>query len=207
MARKKRVSKKTRQPKAKTVNRNKETVRVKTFIVERPVYIEAPTRFQRLKQKIPLYSANESRYAKAKKDDEEYGTKTKNDQTDFEDGAVEETDVEDIDSTNDEYLDDASGGEGLDSQLEEGGGEDYADIDEKEGPVHSRSNGLFDNVWWKKGILKGILAWLVIVVVFYIFDFLGLVEVVDAKRWLFFLVLLLVLGMGYQKYLSGRVAI
>jgi len=70
---------------------------------------------------------------------------------------------------------------------------------------HIRSRGLFNNIWWKKGLLKGFVLWFVIVIIFYLFDFLGMVEVIDWKRWAFFLVLLLILGMGYQKYFSGKV--
>ena len=70
--------------------------------------------------------------------------------------------------------------------------------------VHKRSHGLFKNVWWKKGLLKGFVVWLAIVIIFYIFDFLGMVEVIDWKRWFFFLVLLAVLGLAYEKFSFKR---
>jgi hypothetical protein len=90
--------------------------------------------------------------------------------------------------------------------------DDYAEepLDTEPVPTpqgHIRSNGLFDNVWWKKGLLKGVLLWIVLVVIFYLFDLLGMVEVVDPKRWAFFLVFLLVIGMAYEKFMAGRIQI
>ncbi len=73
------------------------------------------------------------------------------------------------------------------------------------GQGHSRSRGLFQNVWWKKGVMKGFVVWLVIVIIFYIFDFIGLVEVISKERWFFFLIVLLLLGMAYEKYLFGKI--
>jgi len=71
--------------------------------------------------------------------------------------------------------------------------------------AHQRSRGLFNNIWWKKGLLKGFSVWLAIVIIFYFFEIMGLVEVIDWKRWAFFLVLLVIMGMVYQKYISGKV--
>jgi hypothetical protein len=34
-----------------------------------------------------------------------------------------------------------------------------------------------------------------------------MVEVVDPKRWAFFLVFLLVIGMAYEKFMAGRIQI
>lgn len=64
-----------------------------------------------------------------------------------------------------------------------------------------RSRGLFNNPWWKKGALKGAIVWLIFVVFFYLMDFFGLVQVIDARRWGFFLVLLIILGMAWEKIL------
>lgn len=66
---------------------------------------------------------------------------------------------------------------------------------------HKRSKGLFNNPWWKKGVLKGFIVWLIFVVFFYLMDFIGLVEVIDKLRWFFFLVLLVILGMAWEKIL------
>jgi hypothetical protein len=90
--------------------------------------------------------------------------------------------------------------------------EDYAEEPLDTNPVptpqgHIRSNGLFDNVWWKKGLLKGIILWLAVVVIFYLFDVFGLVQVIDWKRWAFFLVFLAIIGMAYEKFMAGRIQI
>jgi hypothetical protein len=72
---------------------------------------------------------------------------------------------------------------------------------------HLRSRGLFENIWWKKGALKGFMAWAAIVIIFYIFDFLKMVEVISWQRWGFFLILLLILGAAYEKFFSTRIKI
>jgi hypothetical protein len=73
--------------------------------------------------------------------------------------------------------------------------------------AHPRSRGLFSNIWWKKGVLKGFIAWVIIVVIFYIFDLLKMVEVITWERWAFFFILLLIFGMAYEKFLAGKVQI
>ncbi len=93
-----------------------------------------------------------------------------------------------------------------DENSEEQGFDEQENYSENEFPknAHKRSHGLFKNVWWKKGLLKGFVVWLAIVIIFYIFDFLGMVEVIDWKRWFFFLVLLAVLGLAYEKFSFKR---
>ncbi|MDD3083453.1 MAG: hypothetical protein PHP82_00330 [Candidatus ainarchaeum sp.] len=84
---------------------------------------------------------------------------------------------------------------------------EFDDSNENELPVsnHLRSKGLFKNVWWKKGLLKGFVIWLSIVIIFYIFDFIGLVEVIDWKKWLFFLIFLMLVGMAYEKFFYNKI--
>jgi len=188
---------------ARSENKVKETIRVKTFIVEKPVYVEAPSRFQRLRQRLPKYSGEESRYSRRREED-------------FEEDFDEHDQKKESTKANKEYLDDdysaTQGNEPLEGEeaFEESGEFDESLDETGETPQatggHLRSRGLFNNVWWKKGMLKGFFLWVVIVIFVYLLDILGMAQVVDAKRWLFFLVLLLILGMGYQKYLSGKVS-
>jgi len=175
-----RAHKKKKRAKTKV----KETVRVKTFIVEKPVYVQAPSRFSRLKEKIPLYSGDNSRYAKQKEYEENYA------QEDYQDVKNDEELNQPMDDLSDEPVDESF--------------EEPVDGDAPQ-TEHMRSRGLFQNIWWKKGLLKGFFVWLLIVVFVYVLDFFGMAEVVDVKRWVFFLILLLILGMGYQKYLSGKI--
>ena len=186
---KKRYSKKRRASSSKT--KVKEIVRVKTFIVEKPVYVQTPTRFQRIKEKIPLYSGGDSRYSKQKEFEDDYANK-----------GIEEN----FDGPLDTPLDD-SVNEPLDENFDESINESMDEpVGEEVGKKgHVRSRGLFKNIWWKKGILKGIFVWLLIVIFVYVLDFFGMAEVVDAKRWAFFFILLVIFGMGYQKYLSGKI--
>jgi len=194
------VKKKTKQ-KAKTHTRAhkkknkvktkvKETVRVKTFIVEKPVYVQAPSRFSRLKEKIPLYSGDNSRYSKQKEFEDDYSNKD-----------AEENFEESLDTPLDDSVDEQMG-ENFDEPMDDSMEDSVEEVGTK---GHSRSRGFFKNIWWKKGLLKGFFVWLLIVVFIYVLDFFGMAEVVDAKRWTFFLILLLILGMGYQKYLSGKI--
>jgi hypothetical protein len=171
--------------------RTKEVVRVKTFIVEKPVYVEAPSRFQRLKEKIPLYSGNESRYSKQK--EEKYQEDPMQEES-FENENYDEPVEEPLDESLEDQVEDPMD-ESLDEPVEES----------QDAKSHIRSRGLFKNIWWKKGLLKGFFVWILIVIFVYILDLFGMAEVVDVKRWVFFLVLLLILGMGYQKYISGKV--
>ena len=191
-------------------NKIKETVRVKTFIVEKPVYIETPSRFARMRRHLPRYAGEESRYSKRSEEDFEEdfdesveknksSKKTKDyGKDDYSDSSIDEP----IDG--EENFDDGSE---LDESMQEGNGDLGDGLEEPQSVGgHLRSRGLFENVWWKKGMLKGFFLWVVIVIFVYLLDVLGMAQVVDAKRWLFFLVLLLILGMGYQKYLSGKVS-
>ena len=74
-------------------------------------------------------------------------------------------------------------------------------------PTHKRSNGLFNNPWWKRGLLKGFIVWLIFVVFFYLMDFIGLIEVIDKVRWFLFLVLLVILAMAWEKFFYKYVKI
>ncbi|MBT4870411.1 MAG: hypothetical protein HON47_02465 [Candidatus Diapherotrites archaeon] len=186
-------TKKKKRSASKT--RTKEIVRVKTFIVEKPVYVEAPSRFQRLKEKIPSYSGNESRYSKQK--EEKYQEAPMQEDT-FENENYDEP----LDEAVEEPLDESVG-----EPMEDPMAESFDETGEESQDVksHIRSRGLFKNIWWKKGLLKGFFLWILIVIFVYILDLFGMAEVVDAKKWIFFLVLLLIFGMGYQKYISGKV--
>ena len=180
-----------------TKTRTKEVVRVKTFIVEKPVYVEAPSRFQRIKEKIPLYSGNDSRYSKQKEVDFE--------EDNFEDEKYQEEPKQENSIENENY--DEPFDEPIDDSMDEpmGGSLDESMEESQNAKSHIRSRGLFKNVWWKKGLLKGFFVWVIVVIFVYVLDLFGMAEVVDAKRWVFFLVLLLILGMGYQKYISNKI--
>ncbi len=144
--------------------------------------------------KIKKLNSTTSKYSKtksSKKISDDFEDDEINDASDLEEGQGEE-----------EFADE----EGFD---EEGSDEGALDENFDEQPVagHLRSRGLFQNIWWKKGALKGFMVWAVIVIIFYIFDFLKMVEVISWQRWGFFLILLLILGMTYEKFFSTRIQI
>ena len=125
-----------------------------------------------------------------------------------------------IDELEEDYAEDVEDDFVEDEQSEDGkdyvdeNADDYSDepLNEQDDPItthqgHVRSRGLFENIWWKKGLLKGLVVWFAIVIIFYLFDFLGLIEVIDWKRWIFFLVLLIIAGMTYEKFMAGRIQI
>jgi hypothetical protein len=121
-------------------------------------------------------------------------------------------DFEDDETNDDSDLEESQGEE--DFADEEGfdeGGNVKDDFDEnivdQSSSGHLRSRGLFQNIWWKKGALKGFMLWAVMVIIFYIFDFLKMVEVISWQRWGFFLILLLILGAAYEKFFSTRIQI
>jgi hypothetical protein len=86
--------------------------------------------------------------------------------------------------------------------------EDFEEMPQEKMPKdgHLRSRGLFKNIWWKKGLLKGFSVWIAIVIIFYIFDFLKLVDVISWERWFFFLIILLIFGIAYEKFLYGKIS-
>ena len=191
--------KKNTKKTAKKKNSSRETVRVKTFIVEKPVYIEAPSRFQRFKEKFPRYSAEESRYSRRKEPDFE--------EEDFNENVPPQEIVSPVEEDYENYTKENEDSEIDEFDEQEDGGDFDETIENNSAEVsngHVRSRGLFNNIWWKKGLLKGFSIWLAIFIIFQIFDLLKMVEVIELKRWVFFLVLLLIIGMGYQKYISGK---
>jgi hypothetical protein len=129
-------------------------------------------------------NANKSKYSKGKK---------------F--GIVKDADIPNED---DEYEEDSFENEEFDESED-----DFTEeaVEETKSNTHLRSNGLFQNLWWKKGVIKGFLLWLVIVVFFYVFALFGLVEVIAWKRWAFFLVFLIILGMTYEKFFYNKIKI
>ncbi|MFA5763284.1 MAG: hypothetical protein WC915_00555 [archaeon] len=146
---------------------------------------------------VKKISSTTSKYSKAKFKQKASG--------DFEDDVNDTSDL-----TEGQGAEEFASEEGFD---EEGSGEDAFDetgaddVTLQSPSGHVRSRGLFQNVWWKKGALKGFIAWAIIVIIFYVFDFLKMVEVISWQRWGFFLILLLILGIAYEKFFSGKIQI
>ena len=120
--------------------------------------------------------ANKSKYSKSKIEQEEFDESEEFD---------ENQEVDELDETNES--------------------DDFENEEPIEVPSgHLRSHGLFQNVWWKKGLLRGFLVFVILIVFLYLFDFAGLIAVENWKRWLFFLVVVLVFGLAYEKFKLNR---
>ncbi len=192
----------------KAPSRSKETVRVKTFIVEKPVYVPS-------KGLVERDFEEEERIA-AKDYDSKWSKHFRKRMPDFakapragkDDGSEDEVSGEE--EAGDEFADEHSAGES-----ESAGGEEFADEGFSEADVnsainspssaHARSRGLFNNAWWKKAILKGFAVWLAILVLAYIMDFLKMVNVEGMLNWAGFLVFLIIVSLIYEKFLKGKI--
>jgi len=219
------------------ITRQKETVRVKTFIVEKPVYVErrierdSPNRsFMRKADEYPapVFDSEKSPYLKrraqkalvSKKREAEEEVLGEGGEFDSQGLPEEEVGGEEAAAGEEEL---AAGEEELPSEgeesLEEGaeaelGGEtldeEYAD---EEGALngkmkgHYRSNGLFSNVWWKKAILWAVLIWIIILGVELGMQAMKLIEVDLTRQWWVLLGIMIVLSMIYQKFFSGKIKI
>jgi len=199
--------------------RSRETVRVKTFIVEKPVYVRAPREgLESVRRRIvedaepeddELYSAEESRYAKkrrgrllAKRKAQEEEALDAGEEFEEDGGAVldegagevplEGDDLGELpeEELSEEELAEAEGGVGASGV---GGGSGARS--------HYRSHGLFHNVWWKKGILWGFLFWLLIVAFAYLLDLFKMVsEVTSKENWFFLLIIFIAASCVFHRF-------
>jgi|GEM_PF-1009227 len=207
----------------------KETVRVKTFIVEKPVYVSAPE--QRILPPAQKYQMNEedeerfdsrrSRYLKRKQmeadldndslDDSEPVAPAKKGKKQIEenfDQTEEESPVgeEEQEGEVDEF------GEPVDGELGETG-EDNLEEGAEGVPIqqansHTRSRAMFLSVWWKKAIFWAILFWLVIMLIDFAMWILKLNQGVELSRqWWMVLAVLIVVLMIYFKFFEGKLKI
>ena len=145
---KKATPKKTKSVSKAKPNVLKETVRVKTFIVEKPVYVEVPTRMKEppAKARHPDYftkfDAKESRYAKD--DEEDIYAPLKESSKDRPEMGESEEDFRDFPEG-----DESEAPIGEDGELDES----EEGMDEgskpKEGE-HSRSRAMFSGKWWQR---------------------------------------------------------
>jgi hypothetical protein len=108
------------------------------------------------------------------------------------------------DSELDEYSEEEDYNEEYEKGVDELEQDEIPPIEEPKKINPHKHNNFFQNVWWKKGIIKGFTLWILFVILFYVFEFLGMVDVIDWKRWLFFLLFLLIIGLAYEKFYLNR---
>jgi len=185
----------------------RESVRVKTFIVEKPVYMQAPpTRITAPRQKYNLdddyeqlenkMDSRKSRYAKKKvlveETDEPLEELADGEESISEAGALAD---EDAPLDGEEALDE--NGEPLMDGMEEGS--------TALPKTHVRSKGMFNNVWWKKALFWAILAWLLILAVEMGMQAMKLIQVDLSRQWWILLAGIIVLSMIYFKFFEGKI--
>ncbi len=192
----KRISVKVSTPsKAKKPARTKETVRVKTFIVEKPVYVSAEgEKPLSLREKYSKFFKEKIlRKNPAKLQEAQLNEDPLNDDVDSDEELAEKEQSE-------EYANEEAELNDPNAEFDE---EPLAEVPQE----HVRSQGLFNNVWWKKAVLKGFLAWLVIVVFAYVLQLFKLADVQNAANWFFLLLLSIALFLVFEKFLAGKVKV
>lgn len=185
-------------------------VRVKTFIVERPVYISSDKKFPARGYDLPekeemVYDSRKSRYVKKKQQEKEVDDYD-NDSLGNKENSSEEFAEDNFDEQGNELTDEQG-----DEQLGVDENQDFSDdeLDEeqiKNKFAHQRSGlkGLLEN-WWKKAIVFGVLWWLALLAFAFVMQVFGLVIVDLTRDWWVFLGIILALNMVYQKFLSGKI--
>ncbi len=178
---------KSSRPKVKT--RVKETVRVKTFIVEKPVYVEAPAgrRESAARARHPdsfqVFDSSDSRYAKEDSKENDYSEPTIP-------GKENEEGFDDFPEDESEFDESLPEGEELPREGEDG--------------KHPRSRAMFSKIWWKRAFWQAAAIWLAIFIFAFFMDFVNLSEVELQRNWAFLFIGIFVLTLIYQKYLKGK---
>lgn len=214
---KKKVRRPARRFSRSAPRRQKETVRVKTFIVEKPVYVSAErqglekVRRSIVDEAVPSYYEDEGDYSRRKHvgprrkyvEEGELAEEQGQEPIDEQDQGEAKEDLNEFEDEAEQAIDEGEEQLGDDALTEKeiAAGQDLLN-GERQG--HYRSRGLFNNVWWKKGALQGFVVWLAIVLFSYFMEFFDMVNVEGWKNWGIFLVILVLLGMIYQKYFNEK---
>lgn len=190
-----------------------EKVRVKTFIVEKPVIIH--DKAQNYDSDDSIYDSKRSRYSREsvatgmglvrpkKKVIREEDLDASSDDEQFADDSSD-----DLDSQGEEDLGEQEGNE--DSELSEGSlidGEDDLGAENPlntPSPTHTRSRGMFNNIWWKKALFWAILVWLFMLAVSMAMQAMKLIMVDLTRQWWVLLGIMIVIEMVYFKFLDGK---
>lgn len=185
----------------------KETVRVKTFIVEKPVYVSAPQeRVYHPPQKYVMdeadqrrFDSRQSRYSKRNQRNQEIEASQKDE---LDEGQMSEE--ESADFANEE----AQVGDDFDENGEQEVTDEEGTIDEGEElptSTHIRSRGMVKNIWWRKALFWAILVWLIILAISMAMQALKLIEVDLTRQWWMLLAGIIVIALVYFKFFEGKI--
>ncbi|VVB75718.1 Uncharacterised protein [uncultured archaeon] len=195
----------------------KETVRVKTYIVEKPVYINAGERgrVSPPPQKYGFddgkkFDSRKSRYAKRRAEKEiapEDNPEEFNDEglTQQDELSAGETEGEDALAQGDEQFEEGAGAEG---EALEGEGE-FDDGAEEGGSATSldnphRSRVMFNGIWWKRALFWGILAWLIILAGEVALHAINLVDLNLNRQWWVLLGIIIFISLIYHAFFADK---
>lgn len=190
-----------------------ERTRVKTFIVEKPIIIqEKPQRIVVSREDGDEFDSKKNHYSKRKHVDD-----FKEDYVDYGEGRSygDESEEDDDLGVGDEEVgvpDDYGPDVGIEEDRDFGenkGGGVKGGFNEKDfytkKSIHSRSYGLFENVWWKKAIIWAIVIWLLVLFFELGMQAIGLVEVGLTRQWLFLLIGFLGILLIYFRIFDGKI--
>ncbi|HPM85487.1 MAG: hypothetical protein PHY04_01615 [Candidatus ainarchaeum sp.] len=178
-----------------------EKVRVKTFIVEKPVIIH--DRGQRIdSDNRKVFDSKKSRYDKVSiatglglvKEKKRLVEEEVDEESEFA-GETSSSDElgEEYSQSEDDFQE-----EGESDQL----GEDYSVEDSSK--KHVRSRGMFNNIWWKKALFWSILFWLLVLAVSMAMQAMKLIVVDLTRQWWVLLGIIILIGMVYFKFIDGK---
>ncbi len=196
-----------------------EKVRVKTFIVEKPVIIHDKAQKYN-SDEDDVYDSKKSRYSHGSISNEMNLIRQKK-------KTVKEDDFDQEPAQEDEFAEGESSEE-LDAQGEENLGEqeigDDSELSE-EAPIegeddlgedvpaeaatltHTRSRGMFNNIWWKKALFWAILTWLFILAISMAMFAMKLITVNFERQWWVLLAIIILVEMIYFKFFEGKLKI
>jgi len=196
----------------------KETVRVKTYIVEKPVYINAgdrgrvspPPQKYGFRENGKKLDSRKSRYSKRKIQEEiaaEEGQEEFNDEglTEQDEMSAGEMEGEGALSGEENFEEDA-GVEGQALEGEEGEFDENADSmpGEEDASSHHRSRVMFNGVWWKRALFWGILAWLLVLGMAVVLKTLGLIDLNPNRQWWVFLGIIIFISLIYHAFFADK---
>ncbi len=193
----------------------KETVRVKTFIVEKPVYVQAreqgritppPQKYGFLENGKKIDS-RKSRYAKRRAEKEEFIAEDNAEE--FNDEGLTEQDElsagkmgEEGDlATGEENFEEGAEGEALEG--EEGDFDENVDAEGGAG-AHHRSRVMFNGVWWKRALFWGILAWLIVLAGEVALHAINLVDLNLNRQWWVLLGIIVFISLIYHAFFADK---
>jgi len=188
----------------------KETVRVKTYIVEKPVYINASERGRVAppSQKYgfddkKIFDSRKSRYAKRRAAKEMPVEETGEEFND--EGLTEQDEMTagEIGDAGEEQFEEGAEGEALEGEGEfDDGAEEGGVVSGADNPHRSRV--MFNGVWWKRALFWGLLAWLLILGAEVVLHALNLVDLNLNRQWWVLLGIIVFVSLIYHAFFVDK---